>query len=159
MSSQPYNVLIIRNDKLGDFMLAWPAFSLLKQQYPDCRLTALVPEYTALMAEQCEWIDDVLIDDKQSSFISDILHLSRNIKKQQFDVSISLFSEARTSISLWLAGVKTRIGPATKLAQIFLNEGRVHCHGITRPIRRRERKLFKHALQNGVKSTRPNVLD
>lgn len=113
---------MIRNDKLGDFMLAWPAFSLLKKQYPDCEITALVPEYTAPMAEQCEWIDTVLIDTKQTSFIKDILSLSRKIKKQQYDVSISLFSEARSSIALWLAGIKTRVGPSTKLAQLFLNK-------------------------------------
>lgn len=122
MSSNLRKILIIRNDKLGDFMLAWPAFSLLKQQYPDCRLTALVPEYTAPMAEQCEWIDDVLIDDRQSSFFNDIMKLSGKIRERQFDVSISLFSEARTSIALWLAGINTRIGPATKLAQVLLNK-------------------------------------
>lgn len=122
MPAQPIRILVIRNDKLGDFMLAWPAFSLLKQQYPDCRITALVPEYTAPIAEQCEWIDNVLIDEVKPSFFGDILRLSRNIKKQQFDVSISLFSEARTSISLWLAGVRIRVGPATKLAQLFLNK-------------------------------------
>lgn len=121
MPAQPTRILVIRNDKLGDFMLAWPAFALLKQQYPDCRVTALVPAYTAPMAELCDWIDDVLIDDRRPSFIKDIACLSSNIRKQQFDVSISLFSEARTSISLWLAGIKKRIGPATKVAQIFLN--------------------------------------
>lgn len=113
---------MIRNDKLGDFMLAWPAFSLIKKQYPDSEITALVPEHTVAMAEQCEWIDTVLIDTKQSSFIRDILNLSGKIKKHHYDVSISLFSEARISIALWLAGVKTRVGPATKLAQLFLNK-------------------------------------
>ena len=61
----PKKILVIRNDKLGDFMLAWPAFSLLKKQYPDAEITALVPEYTAPLAEQCEWIDKVLIDKKE----------------------------------------------------------------------------------------------
>jgi len=103
-------------------MLAWPSFALLKKQYPDYEITALVPEYTAPMAEQCKWIDKVLIDKKHASFFKDILSLSRKIKKHHFDVSISLFSETRTSVSLWLAGVKIRIGPATKLAQIFLNK-------------------------------------
>lgn len=115
-------ILIIRNDKLGDFMLAWPAFSLLKKHYPNCKITALVPEYTAPMAKQCEWIDTVLIDTKQKSFIGDVFNLSGKIKEHHFDASISLYSELRTSSALWLAGVKTRIGPATKLAQIFLNK-------------------------------------
>jgi len=119
--SNPKKILVIRNDKLGDFMLAWPSYALIKKQYPDAEITALVPEYTVAMAEQCEWIDDILIDEKADSFIKDISQLSKKIKDKNFDASISLFSESRTAISLWLAGIKVRVGPATKLAQLFLN--------------------------------------
>ncbi len=118
----PKKILVIRNDKIGDFMLAWPALSLLKNQYPDTEITALVPGYTAPLAEQCEWIDNVVIDDKKTSFIKDIFNLSTKIRINNYDVSISLFSEFRTAISLWLAQVRLRVGPATKLAQIFLND-------------------------------------
>lgn len=118
----PKKILVIRNDKIGDFMLAWPSFSMLKKQYPDAEITALVPKYTADLAKQCPWIDRILIDTEQASFIRDILLLSRNIKHNNFDHSISLYSETRTSIALFLARVKYRIGPATKLAQIFLNK-------------------------------------
>ena len=114
-------ILVIRNDKIGDFMLAWPSFALLKQQYPDAEITALVPRYTAALAEQCQWIDKILIDEKQDSFIKDIQTLTARIKNNDYDVSISLFTETRTALALWLAGVKQRIGPATKLAQIFTN--------------------------------------
>ena len=103
-------------------MLAWPAFSLLKTQYPAMEITALVPEYTATMAKLCPWIDNIIIDEKHDSFIKDIVRLSKKIKSNNYDISISLYSEARTSISLWLAKINTRIGPATKLAQIFLNK-------------------------------------
>ena len=115
-------ILVIRNDKIGDFMLAWPSFALLKKQYPDAEITALVPEYTADLARLCEWIDHVLIDERKNSFISDIIHLKNNIENGGFDTSISLFSESRTSLALWLAKVKQRIGPATKIAQVFLND-------------------------------------
>jgi ADP-heptose:LPS heptosyltransferase len=118
----PRKILVIRNDKIGDFMLAWPSFALLKKQYPDTEITALVPEYTAPLARQCEWIDEVLIDQRQDKFIDDIQSLTIKIKNNNYDVSISLFSEIRTAVALWLAGVKTRIGPATKLAQILLNK-------------------------------------
>lgn len=118
----PNKILVIRNDKLGDFMLAWPAFSLLKQQYPDAEITALVPEYTAAMAEQCPWIDQIIIDNRQPSFVKDISQLSKQIKSQRYDMSICFYLEARTAISLWLAGIKQRVGPATKVAQIYLNK-------------------------------------
>ena len=84
--SQKVKILIIRNDKIGDFMLAWPAFALLKTQYPDAEVTALVPEYTAALANQCEWIDKVLIDDKKASLINDILALSKKIKQQKEEI-------------------------------------------------------------------------
>jgi ADP-heptose:LPS heptosyltransferase len=109
-------ILVIRNDKLGDFMLAWPAISLLKQQYSNSIITALVPSYTKPIAQLCPWIDNVIIDDSNSA-----VKLAKAIKQRQFDASISLFSELRTAVALWLAGVRLRVGPATKIAQIFLN--------------------------------------
>lgn len=37
-------ILVVRNDKIGDFMLAWPSFAMLKASC-DCHVTALVPAY------------------------------------------------------------------------------------------------------------------
>ena len=116
------NILVIRNDKLGDFILAWPALSLLKHQYPHANITVLVPGYTRPIAELCPWIDNIIVDDMHDYIFSDALHLSRLIKAGHFDASISLFSEMRTSLALWLARVPVRIGPATKFAQIFINK-------------------------------------
>jgi len=110
------NILVIRNDKLGDFMLAWPAISLLKQQYSNSVITALVPSYTKPVAQLCPWIDDIIIDERNG-----VLNLAWAIKQRHFDASISLFSELRTAAALWLARVPVRVGPATKIAQIFLN--------------------------------------
>ena len=35
-------ILVIRNDKLGDFVQAFPAFAMLKVSNPELKLTALV---------------------------------------------------------------------------------------------------------------------
>ncbi|MGB5278406.1 MAG: glycosyltransferase family 9 protein [Gammaproteobacteria bacterium] len=110
------NILVIRNDKLGDFMLAWPAISLLKLQYPESKITALVPSYTKPIAECCPWIDNILVDKKTGA-----IELAGQIKTGRYDASVSLYSELRTSMALWLARVPVRSGPATKIAQIFLN--------------------------------------
>jgi len=110
------DILVIRNDKLGDFMLAWPAISLLKHQYPQANITALVQPYTSPMAELCPWIDNIIIDDG-----SGIFQLAERLKPDHYDASVSLFSELRTSMALWLARVPIRIGPASKIAQVFLN--------------------------------------
>ncbi len=116
------NILVIRNDKLGDFMLAWPGMSLLKKQYPDCRITVLVPAYTKPVAAMCPWIDDIITDDYHQGTLSDARQLAQKLSSFNFDASISLFSELRTSMALWLARIPARYGPATKLAQLFLNK-------------------------------------
>lgn len=115
------NILVIRNDKLGDFMLAWPALSLLKQQYPEAIITALVPSYTKPMAEICPWIDDCITDNQHKSVLSDAAFLKNKIINKNFDASISLFTESRTAIATFLSRIPLRIAPATKIAQIFSN--------------------------------------
>ena len=37
-------ILVVRNDKLGDFMLAWPALACLKRAHPDNHVGVLVPD-------------------------------------------------------------------------------------------------------------------
>jgi len=119
--SSPKKILIIRNDRLGDFMLAWPSFALLKKQYPDAELTALVPAYTQAIAEICPWIDKTIIDPQSSSSLQDIKQLVPRIKSEKFDASISLFSQTRIALALWLSRTPIRVAPATKIAQIFYN--------------------------------------
>jgi ADP-heptose:LPS heptosyltransferase len=138
--SPPHNILVIRNDKLGDFMLAWPTFALLKKQYPKCKLTVLVPEYTRPIAEQCIWIDHVIIDKRHKSLFQDVKYLAALIKDKQFDASISLFSESRSAIALWLAGVPNRVAPATKFAQIF------YTHRLIQRRSRSEKPEFEYNL-------------
>lgn len=120
--SKDKNFLVIRNDKLGDFMLAWPALSLLKKQYPDVKVSVLIPSYTRPIAEICPWIDDIITDDPHGSSASGALQLARTLRAHEYDVSISLYSEMRTAIAAWLSRIPQRYGPATKLAQLFLNK-------------------------------------
>ena len=139
MKPAPKNILVIRNDKLGDFMLAWPAFALLKKQFPEARVTTLVPEYTRPLAELCPWLDAIITDDLHTTTFSDARHLATVFKNGHFDAAVLLFSDVRTALALWLANVPVRIAPATKLAQIFINH---------KLVQRRSRSAKPEALYN-----------
>lgn len=104
-------ILVVRNDKLGDFMLIWPALMLLKKSLPDCEITALVPSYTKSIAEACTWIDNVIIDPVDIA----------SINSKNFDAVVTFFSTARIGWQIWKGRIPMRIAPATKLAQIFYN--------------------------------------
>ncbi len=111
-------ILVVRNDKIGDFMLAWPSFAMLKHSL-DCRVTALVPAYTAPLAALCPWIDEVILDPGAKGSRADKQALARQLKGAGFDAAIALFSNSRNALMLWRAGIPYRLAPATKLAQLL----------------------------------------
>ncbi|OOF59545.1 glycosyltransferase family 9 protein [Rodentibacter myodis] len=113
-------ILVIRNDKLGDFMQAWPAFAMLKAADPSLKLTALVPNYTAPLAEICPYLDEVIIDSKKGDK-GDFQRLVNEVKVHNFDGMISFFSNGHNGKLAWKSGIKYRLAPATKLVQFFYN--------------------------------------
>jgi ADP-heptose:LPS heptosyltransferase len=121
MSNAPKKVLVVRNDKLGDFMLAFPAFQVLKNSLPGVSLTALVPPYTQEMAQACSAIDEIIIDPGPQAPWQEQRDLIRQIKKANFDAAVTLFSTTRIGFELFLARVPYRLAPATKAAQVFYN--------------------------------------
>ncbi|SER55475.1 ADP-heptose:LPS heptosyltransferase [Vreelandella subterranea] len=114
-------ILVIRNDKIGDFMLAWPALAYLKNASPTPHVTVLVPSYTAPLAKACPWVDEVIIDPGSSAAPSAQHVLLEQIKAARFDALLTLFSTPRIGWLGWRAGIRLRVAPATKWAQIFYN--------------------------------------
>lgn len=112
-------ILVVRNDKIGDFVLAFPALALLKRSLPGVEVCALVPEYTRELAEQCEWIDRVVLDPSGPHTARRFHDTLRLLRREKFDAVISLFSTTRVGLAAALARVPIRVAPATKLAQTF----------------------------------------
>lgn len=107
-------ILVVRNDKLGDFVMALPTFYVLKNYNPQNKIIACVAPVNKSLALSMPFIDEVIVDDTDSSFA-----LSKKIKEANIDASITLFSNTKVAFAQFLAGIKTRIAPATKIAQIF----------------------------------------
>ena len=114
-------LLIVRNDKLGDFILSIPVFALIKQYLPQSQLHAFVPNYTSEIAINCNFIDKALIDPGSSATFSEQLHTIKSIRREKYDAIITLYSTTRVGIFSFLSGVKYRLAPATKIAQLFYN--------------------------------------
>lgn len=114
-------ILVIRNDKIGDFMLAWPSFAMLKASLPECHVAALVPGYTADLAGLCPFIDEVIVDPTKKADKNARAQLTRVIRERRFDASINLFSNTYNALLVWKARIPYRMAPATKIAQVFYN--------------------------------------
>ena len=114
-------ILVIRNDKLGDFILSLPVFALIKQHLPLAQVHAFIPNYTCEIALNCNSVDKVIIDPGSSAKFSEQLEALRIIRKEEYDAIITLYSTTRVGILSFLSGAKYRLAPATKIAQIFYN--------------------------------------
>ena len=114
MSPRIRKILVIRNDKIGDFMLIWPALSYLKKNLPQSQITCVVSEPVKDLALNCPYIDEVVVD-------STISKLKEQFEKDKFDVAVSFFSTFRIGYLLHSLKIPIRIAPKTKLAQFFYN--------------------------------------
>ncbi|MEC7832898.1 MAG: glycosyltransferase family 9 protein [Pseudomonadota bacterium] len=114
MDSGIKKILVVRNDKLGDFMLTWPALSYLKKNLPQTEITCLIDKEFWPLAEHCPFIDKFIVD-------QNVFTLKKIIQEERFDAAISFFSTFRIGYALKSANIPIRIAPATKLAQFFYN--------------------------------------
>ncbi len=110
------NILVVRNDKLGDFITALPTCKVLKEYDPSNKITVFVAPLNEELAKSCDFIDEVIVDRGES-----VGELARKLRSYRFDVSVTLFSNTRVALAQFMAGIPKRIAPATKIAQIFYN--------------------------------------
>ncbi|MGP1833824.1 glycosyltransferase family 9 protein [Shewanella frigidimarina] len=82
-------ILVIKHDKIGDFVLTWPAFYLLKKAMPDAIIDVFVAKAITPFAEACPYIDNAIADSGDDAAIAE------HIAKQHYDAVIVAHSEMR----------------------------------------------------------------
>lgn len=112
-------LLAVRTDRLGDFMLAWPAFQTLHGSVPDAQLTVLVRKSVAPLARLCPGVAEVLTDPAAAGELANARAISRLLRPRDFDAAVALFSRFDIALGLLLARIPLRVAPATKLAQVL----------------------------------------
>lgn len=119
-------ILIVRNDKLGDLLVSFSTFAILKKNLPNTEIHVLVSKYTAPMAKMCKFIDQVIIDpscdmNATTTKLKQAFDLTTQLKAQNYDAIITLFSTLPIAFAAFIARIPIRIAPATKIGQIFYN--------------------------------------
>jgi len=139
----PRKLLIIRNDKLGDFMLALPCLNLLRAGLPDCEIHVLVPKYTESIALTFPAVDGVIIDPGDDASFAQQRELFNEIKQQNYDALLTLYSTPRIGLIGWRAKIPYRIAPASGIAQILYN------HKLTQRRSRSEKPEYSYNVDVG----------
>ncbi len=123
----PENILLIRNDRLGDLILSLPVAATLKDHFPDARISYLAARGPSAIHKLVDYVDNWLIDSDSNGTKLSIISLTTLIKRGKFDCSIELKPSWRTSAAMFLAGIPRRIGTSRRAYSIFHNQ-RVNLH-------------------------------
>lgn len=114
-------ILITRHDRLGDFILAWPAIQSLALNLPDVEVSVLVNPAMTELARHCVGVQSVIPFPQDGSEVTRALELARTLRLARYDAAIALFSRFDLALGLWLARIPIRVAPATKVAQYLYN--------------------------------------
>ncbi len=117
----PKNLLIVRTDRIGDVVLSLPIARLIKNKYPECKVTFLLRSYTCKLAEGNPFIDDIIIleEDNGNILLSENIN---KIKKNKYDAAIVVYPTFLTALIVFFANIKIRIGSGYRWYSILFNE-------------------------------------
>lgn len=104
-------ILCIRIGAIGDVILTLPAFSLLRQNFPQAEIDVWVQEYTKELLENNEDINEILINPSLEK-----------IKAKHYDLSIDFYGdELHYPLTCFRAKIPIRIADKEKTTVSFLN--------------------------------------
>jgi len=126
------NILIIKPSSLGDIVLALPALTALRKNFPDARISWLVrPEFAPLLKNHPHLTEIISFDRKflgkawfDPRAFGALLSLIRRLRRSKLDVVFDFQGLFRTASLAWLSGCKKRFGMtnARELAHIFYTD-------------------------------------
>jgi ADP-heptose:LPS heptosyltransferase len=99
-------ILIVRNDRLGDLVLALPLVRALRKALPQAYLGFLASPYAAPLVEKDKDIDRVILADQPDSL--------EKIRREKFDTVLVLWANWKNAWLSFRAGIRTRIGPSAR---------------------------------------------
>ncbi len=112
-------LLVSRDDRLGDFMLAWPALQLIHRNLPEASLSVLAGAGAAALAPLCPGLNQVITVPRDGGELARARRLAGHLRPYRFSAALALFSRFDLALGLALARIPLRLAPATKAAQVF----------------------------------------
>ncbi len=94
-------ILIVRNDRFGEFLLNIPAVSALKKAYPQARLVLAVNPEVYELASAVECVDEAVVWNEQ---------FRKGLRKQKFDACVVLNPSKEAHWACFWAGIPARAG-------------------------------------------------
>src|SRR3989338_1341152 len=107
------HIVISRTDNIGDVILTLPIATILKEHFPDVKITFLAREYVRAVVEHCDHVDAFLSWDALSC--ASEMDAVAQIQAQSIDAVIHAFPKKIIAQLMKRAKIKYRIGTTRRL--------------------------------------------
>jgi len=104
------NILVVRNDRFGEFLLNIPALRALKETFTQAKLIAVVDPYVRDLAEALPFIDEIIEWGRAGHSLSAKLKLVGLLKRKGIDIAVILNPAKDFNIITYLCGIPIRVG-------------------------------------------------
>ena len=108
------NILIVRNDRFGEFLLNVPAVRAVKETFKESKVILAVDPYVKELAANVSHADEVIIWGNGRHSLFEILKFSDFLKKKNIDIAVVMNPSKDTNIAVYLAGIPVRAGYSHK---------------------------------------------
>ena len=105
------NILFIRSDRLGEFILSLPAIKLVKANYPASTIYLLAQKSNIELAKEVDFIDYFLTySEDMFKGYRGAFRLAQFLKKEKIDCVIILNPKKEFHLASFMAGIPLRVG-------------------------------------------------
>jgi len=108
------NILAVRNDRFGEFLLNIPALRALKQTFTNSRLIIAVDPYVSELAAEFPFVDEVISWGRSGHSLAEKIKLIVSLRKRKIDIAVMLNPSKEFNLLSCLAGIPIRVGYARK---------------------------------------------
>ena len=104
------NILVVRNDRFGEFLLNIPSLRALREGFPSARITVVVDPHVKELADKIPLIDEIATWERHSHTLFEKFSLVKTIKDKNFNMAVMLNPSKEFNIFTHLAGIPIRVG-------------------------------------------------
>jgi heptosyltransferase-3 len=110
MQLNPKNILVIKLKQPGDVLVSAPVLPALKEAWPHCKVSYLVPKGTEEMIIDHPMLHRVYVAERRGAALSSTLSFLRELRRAEFDLVLELSGGDRGAFYALLTGAKARLG-------------------------------------------------
>lgn len=106
------NILVIQTAFIGDVIMTTPLFAGIRKVYPQAGIDVVVNSKHTQLLDNNPHIRRVLGFNKSGRKILNLLMLIRSIRRENYDLALSMQIHLSSSLMMFLGGIPRRIGSA-----------------------------------------------